>query len=675
MADRFTFESDKYSSGHLRVLRFSGMEGISQPFRYDIMLSSTSGELDLDAMIGTGALLRIAGSDSHRVVHGVITSFAQKGVTGGDDEHVYRAVLQPTVAPLGMTLATNTFQALSTIEIVKQVLTQAKLPSSCLRVNLNESQYEKRDFCVQYQESDLAFISRLLAEEGISYCFEHGDRQDVLVLFDDSTAVHPLPRAETLEYRKHHHSPLDPEGITELATASALFAGSAMMRDFRFIHPALGDMQVAKSGQAFTHLQRYYYPGEYVDPKLGERLVSVRLQEQSWTRHTFLGQANAPALVSGYKFRLKGHPRGASNQEYLVVSFRIAGASDHGDEKSSFEIEELLCIPANVRFRPAIPDRPCVSGVHTAMVVGPAGEEIHCDKYGRVRVRFHWDRRTDRKGDDSCWIRVSQPWGGNAYGGMFMPRVGQEVVVNFIDGDPDRPLIIGRVYNGDSPVPYGLPDSRTRSTLRTSSSPGGNGFNELRFEDAANNEEVYVHAQRNFKKEILKDSETTIGGDHAETIDGKSTEKIKKDWLINVDGNRETTIGGNDELTVKKNQTSTIQGDRSTTIEGNDKLDVSKDQTISIDGNAAETIGKKLTQQVSGDINQSTDSNLSVHAAKNITISADGDVTISGKNITLRGEQKVVISVGDNTITLSSSGVSVEGAKVKINGQSGTTIN
>lgn len=675
MADRFTFESDKHGAGQLRVLRFSGAEGISQIYRYELTLSSTSAELDLDAMIGGRALLRVGGSDSHRVVHGVITAFEQKGVTGGDDEHVYRAVLQPTVAPLGVTLGTNTFQAMSTIEIVKQVLAQAKLPSSCLRINLRESQYEKRDFCVQYQESDLAFICRLLAEEGISFCFEHSDQKDVMVLFDDSTAASAVPRAETLTYQKHHHSPLDPEGITELGSASALFAGAAMMRDFRFIHPDLSDMQVTESGQAFTNLSRYYYPGEYVDPKLGERLVRVRLQEQQWTRHTSVGKANAPALISGYKFRLKGHPRSASNQEYLVVSFRVAGASEHGDDESSFGIEDLLCIPAGVPFRPPLLPRPCVAGVHTAIVVGPAGEEIHCDKYGRVRVRFHWDRRTDRQGDHSCWIRVSQPWGGNAYGGMFMPRVGQEVIVEFIAGDPDRPIIIGRVYNGDSPVPYGLPDAKTRSTLRTSSSPGGSGFNELRFEDAANNEEVYVHAQRNFKKEILKDSDTTIGGDHTETIDGKSTEKIKKDWIIGVDGNRETTIGGNDELTVKKDQTSTIEGNRSASVRGNDKLDVDKDQSISIQGNQNETIGKKLTQQVSGDISQSTDANLTVHAAKNISISADGDVTISGKNITLRGDQKVTITVGDNTITLSSSGISVEGSKVRINGQGGTMIN
>ena len=676
MPDRFTFQSGKYKEGALRVLHFRGVESISQLFRYEVELTGDHSEVDLDALVGQPAVLKLSALESHRVVHGIVEVFEQLGAVGAEDTIHYRATLVPTIAPLGLCQNARVFQELSTLEIVKQVLQQAKLPSDCIRLNVREGDYKKRDFCVQYQESDLQFVCRLLEEEGIAFFFEHSERQDVLVLCDDAKAVTALPRAETLRYCRHHDDALDQEGITELTQASALYAGGAIMRDYRFVHPDLGDMEVAAAAEAFTQYQSYYYPGEYVDPQLGSRLVRLRLQEQEWHRHVFTGRSNVAALVTGYKFRLKEHPRDASNQEYLVISFVVSGGNDRRETQSSFAIEQLCCIPAKVPFRPErTTPRPRITGVQTAIVVGPQGEEIHCDQYGRVRVRFHWDRRTDRKGDSSCWIRVSQPWAGNAYGGMFLPRIGHEVIVQFIDGDPDRPLIVGTLYNGDNPVPYGLPEAKTRSTLRSNSSPKADGYNELRFEDEAQKEEVYVHAQRNFKKEVLKDSDTTIGGDHTESIDGNSTYKIKKDWTIAVDGNRGTTIDKNDDLTVKKNQTTTVEGDRNTTIHGNDQLTVNKDQTIAIEGNLHETVSKKSSQEVRGDISQSTDANLTIHAAKNISVSADGDVTISGKNITLRGDQKVTIVVGDSTITLSSSGITIDSSKVKINGQSGTTVN
>lgn len=676
MADRYKFQCGKYADGDLRVLSFRGTEGVSRLFRYEIELTSPGADIDLDSMVGQRARLLIGSIESRRYVNGIIERFEQGGSGGAADETIYCATLVPTVAPLGLITNCRVFQEVSTIEIVKQVFAQAKLPSEALRIGVRESSYKPRDYCVQYQETDLAFICRLLEEEGIAFFFEHSERKDVMAIVDAPAGWKGVPGADNLVYRHHHDSALAPEGVTVLNASSSMYAGKALLRDYRFVHPDLSDMEVTASGSAFSQYQRYFYPGEYVEPQLGDRLVRVRLQEQEWQRHVYHGSANVAALVSGHRFHLKEHPRAGNNQEYLILSFVVSGGHACGDTPASFALEQLRCIPAQVQFRPERKTpRPHMSGVHTAIVVGPEGEEISCDKFGRVRVRFHWDRRTERRGESSCWIRVSQPWAGNAYGGMFLPRIGQEVVVDFIDGDPDRPIIIGRVYNGDNALPYGLPGSKTVSTLRSNSSPRASGFNELRFEDEANNEEFYVHAQRNFKKEILKDSDTTINGNHTETIDGNSTYKIKKDWTIGVDGNRDTTIGGNETLTVKKNQSTTVEGDRSARIKGNDQLEVDKDQHISIRGNLDETVDKKLNQHVQGDISQSTDANLSIQASKNISITADGDVSITGRNITLTGNQKVTIVVGGNTITLSSSGITIDGSKVKINGAGGTAVN
>lgn len=670
MTDHFSFACSKLAENKLRVLRFHGHEALNELFRYEITAASTKEDMDLGSLIGQTASLSLEGANGKRNVHGIIERCDQLGTV--HPETVYRVVLVPSIAPLAYTRNSCTFQGQGIIDIVRQILNAAKFPTDCLRVSAKESRHKPRDYCVQYQESDLTFITRLLEEEGVYFYFDQTGRRDVLVLADSPQGVPALPDTAELPYRAHHEFELDSgnEGITEFIASRSLYAGSVVLRDFRFMQPDLSDMEVSADSDAFTQYQRFYFPGEYVDPQIGAELARVRMEEQQWPRRVFSGKATATQLAVGYKFRLTGDPRSTNNQEYLCLSFSVQGANPTKERRTTFEVTDLKCIPADVAYRPLRQtERPVIPGVQTAMVVGPKGEEIHCDKYGRVRVRFHWDRRTDRNGDNSCWIRVSQPWGGTSYGGMFLPRVGQEVLVQFIEGDPDRPIIVGRVYNGNSQVPYGLPDGKTRSTIRSASSPGGDGFNELRFEDEAGNEEIYVHAQRSFKKEILKDSSTTIGGEHDETIDGNSKLKIKKDLTLDVDGKRTTTIGGNDSLSVKKNQDNTIEGDRTSAIKGNDKLDVSKDQTITVDGNLSETVNKKFDQQVKGDSSHHTDASLSISAAKNISIDADNNLSGHAKKISIQGDQQIVLTVGGCTIKITESSIEISGTKIKLDGK------
>ena len=300
MADRYKFQCGKYADGDLRVLSFRGTEGVSRLFRYEIELTSPGADIDLDSMVGQRARLLIGSIESRRYVNGIIERFEQGGSGGAADETIYCATLVPTVAPLGLITNCRVFQEVSTIEIVKQVFAQAKLPSEALRIGVRESSYKPRDYCVQYQETDLAFICRLLEEEGIAFFFEHSERKDVMAIVDAPAGWKGVPGADNLVYRHHHDSALAPEGVTVLNASSSMYAGKALLRDYRFVHPDLSDMEVTASGSAFSQYQRYFYPGEYVEPALGTQLAKVRHEEQQCRKNCFRGRSNVRALCPDF---------------------------------------------------------------------------------------------------------------------------------------------------------------------------------------------------------------------------------------------------------------------------------------------------------------------------------------------------------------------------------------
>jgi type VI secretion system secreted protein VgrG len=358
------------------------------------------------------------------------------------------------------------------------------------------------------------------------------------------------------------------------------------------------------------------------------------------------GRSTCSRFISGFVFELIDHDREAFNQEYLLVHVSHTGSQPQVLEEGADSAEcsytnEFFCIPSSVEFRPRLrAQKPVVEGVQTAMVVGPEGEEIYTDEHGRVKVQFHWDREGQRNERSSCWIRVSQVWAGAGWGAMFIPRIDQEVIVDFEEGDPDRPIITGRVYHGTNTPPYALPEEKTKSTIKSDSSLGGGGSNEFRFEDKSGEEEIYLHGQKDWTIAIEHDKEQNIGND--ETSE--------------VGNNRTRTVGEDEEVTVGNNRTVTIGNDETVTLGNNRTLEVGADENITIGGNRTEDVGTDQSITVGG--------NCTLNASGNVTITGEGNVELNGQRITITGQSEVSITVGGSTIRVSHSGVEISGSRI-----------
>lgn len=554
----FSFATEAYPN-ELRVAEFHGQEELNQPFQYTITLFSELPALPLAELPGEPAVLTLRDFSGVRYIHGVIERFRQLSserlgalfAPSGNPYSLYQATLIPTVATLRYRSGSRVFQDKSTIEIVKEVFADSGLPEDRLQLSLN-SDYGKRGYCIQQQESDFHFISRLLEEEGITYYFLHSKEKDILVLADSVQSFEPLPSTPLLAFRDRDPkkaSALHQDVVYEFQSESAMHVGALKMLDYRFKHPDM-DLSAEDSGEEFQQYEHYLFPGEYVEPELGKRLASVRLEEMKARRENFVGVTTSRSLEPGSLFTLFDHPRPDYNKQYLIVGVTQSGSQpidagegalsglssffhrDHSvatvlsdtahavqsfvhamGSKTTHEAK-FICIPSSTTFRPRrVTRRPVIYGLQTAIVVGPKDEEIYCDEYGRIKVQFQWDRGGKRNEHSSCWVRVCYPWAGARFGFMALPRIGQEVIVQFLDGDPDRPIVIGSVYNGNNHVPYDLPSSKTQSTWRTKSTPKGDGSNELRFEDAKGKEEVYIHAEKDMNEVVKNNNTLSVGAD------------------------------------------------------------------------------------------------------------------------------------------------------------------
>lgn len=648
----FLFHCDALSGTSLHVHRFVGEEALNQPFAFVIDLVSEDGTIDLDASIGKAATLTLigrlpSGDRYQRYVHGVIERFVQ--TSAGIRQSRYEATLVPTIKSQHYTRDSRIFQQMTAPDVTKKVLKDAQIPSDAVNTLLHGS-YGARDYCVQYQESNLNFVQRLWEEEGISYHFEHDKEKDVLVLGDGSHAFAALPHYAEVSHRDTPH--LYEESVYELRAESSLHSGGAVLRDFKFKQPGL-ELEAEEQAGPFGELSSYYFPGEYVEPGLGKKLAKIRLEEQRCRKNSFLGKSNVRAMCPGFTLTLADHRRHEFNQKYLIVAVRHEGTQpqalrEHaaGSEASVYE-NRIVCIPAKSPFRPArVTPRPLIPGVQTAIVVGPSGEEIHCDEHGRVKVQFHWDREGKKDDHSSCWIRVSQPWGGVAFGGIFIPRIGQEVLLQFLEGDPDRPVVSGRVYNGENPLPYPLPDKKTVSSLKTASSPGGGGYNELRFEDAAGSEEIFLHGQldmntiieRDRTQKIGRDASDTIGHDLTASVGHDRTRSVSNNESITVGNDRSASIGKNETLQVGVNQTQTIGANQTESIGANQQLSVGANRLITVGATHTELVGAAMSITVGGMLTETVGINYTemVGGSLSLTVGGGSSETVgSGKTSTI----------------------------------------
>ncbi|MFL7903131.1 type VI secretion system tip protein VgrG [Azospirillum argentinense] len=532
---------------------FSGEEAISSLFRFTLDVVSPRTTIKPEELIGTPVSWSVsAPAGTPRRFHALVQGF-DVGAPIEDGQRSYRLEVVPWLWLLTQTTDCRIFQKQSVRDIIRTVLEDHRAASPAVQFDLSgiKGADTTRDYCVQYDESDFAFLSRLAEEEGIFYVFRHEADRHVLVMADGASAYKDLPESRIDMAREGQGW----GGITQWVGGYRFRPDRMVQRDFNFETPRT-DL-TASSNTMLPSMrgapqERFEYPGGYADLGAGTARAKMRMEEIEAPFLQVSGAGSARHMAPGGRFTLHNHAVAAENgRAYVVTGVRHAATDPKlrstGGGQATYQ-NSFDAIPADVAFRPPrVTPRPVMRGPQTAIVVGNSGEEIDCDKHGRVRVQFHWDRLGKRNENSSCWIRVAQLSAGRGWGHQFIPRIGTEVVVDFLDGDPDRPLIVGSVYNGDNPVPYALPDNKTQSGVKTRSSKGGGpaDFNELRFEDRKGSEQVYFHAQKDFQRVVEKDDTLEVGNNQTETI---------------KEGNRTVTIEmGNDALTIQQgNQTTKV---------------------------------------------------------------------------------------------------------------------
>lgn len=628
----------------LLLQRFSGTEGLSRLFQFELEMYSEDHSLPFDAIVGKGATVKVVTSDgAERYINGVISSFTQGATSALAEQSVsfanYRATLVPWLWLLTRTTDCRIFQDRKATDIIRKIFHEYGFRDFEMRLHTDPP---KRDYCVQYRETDFNFVSRLMEEEGICYFFEHSEDKHTLVLADDPSEFKPSPHQPAARYSLDETSLLEEDVVTAWDVAQEVRPGRYESTDFNFEEPS-ASLAAGVNGRGARVYEIYEYPGDYYKRDRGEQLVRIRMQEQETPLVTIRGESTCRAFTSGQRFDLRGHYRRDLNKAYLLTSLRHVadvGASYRSAEgadlgatyRNSFE-----CVPATTHYRPPRDTpAPVVRGSQTAIVVGRPGDEIHTDSYGRVKVRFHWDRearREQRNEDSSCWIRTSQPWAGQNWGTVAIPRVGQEVIVDFLEGDPDRPIITGRVYNGEQMPPYDLPDGGHIMGFRSNSTKGGGGFNELSIHDGKSDEKIVIHAQKNMYTTVEHDDEQTVINDRTIAVNGKQSETIK--------GNMTTTVteGDQSNSVVAGKQSNTVKGDMTTVVtSGNQSNEVQ---------------AGSQSNEVKGPITiASTSAHIRIEAAEAIVLRVGASVLQMDKagNITLQGVQVTV--VGSSRIDL-----------------------
>ena len=547
----------------LKVLEFNGREAISQPYRFDLELVSERPELDLEALLHQPAFLTLGPDGSG--IHGLIHRIAQ-----GESGHRmtrYSLSLVPRLAYLAHRVNQRIFQQLSVPQIIAQVLEEHGIQAGLgHRFELGPVIYPERDYCVQYDESDLHFIQRLCEEEGIHYHFQHSKAGHALVFGDDQTV---FPKLAPVLYQQDSGLVSDEPVIKRFGLRVETRPSRVTRRDYDFEKPRLL-MESAISSEFAPDLEDYDYPGRFTHRGRGKHLAQRALERH---RHDFqlaTGDSDQPRLCSGHFLELVAHPRSDWNQLWLLTEVFHQGKQPQVLEESVTNAEagevgdqgftqgyrnHFNATPWGEPFRPPLQHpKPRILGSQSAVVTGPAGEEIHCDKHGRVKVQFHWDREGQADDRTSCWLRVSSSWAGDRYGAIAIPRVGMEVLVTFLEGDPDQPLVTGCLYHKEHVVPYDLPANKTRSVFKTLSSPGGEGYHELRIEDRKGAEQIYIHAQRDWDQNIEHDQKIRVGNERHDTVAANSYSEFRAEEHRTTHGDRKTEVRGSDHLTVGDSQ-------------------------------------------------------------------------------------------------------------------------
>ncbi len=712
-------------------------EELGRLYEYRIGVLAETNDLDPKRLLGKNVTVKLEVEDvGNRYYDGFVTSIR---LIPSHGRYVrYELLARPWLWFLTRSADCRIFQNKKVPDIIKEVF--ADYPSASFELKLS-GQYDPWDYCVQYRESDFDFVSRLMEQEGIYYYFTHTASGHKLILADAPSAHDDCPGCASLPFVVGDRAlRFDHDRINAWGFHFEVQPGATVLDDFDFEKPSV-ELQAKTQldrGYAEAKHEWYDYPGAYDTKAEGDNYVRLRLDEFQSQYKNLEANTNARGIQLGHLFELTGHPRSDQNRKYLITGTRFElSFSDYEsmDERGHAYNCTFQCMEADQQFRPLrSTPRPVVRGLQTAIVVGPSGDEIFTDKYGRVKVQFHWDRRGKHDENASCWVRVSHPWAGKNFGMIAIPRIGQEVVVEFLEGDPDRPLITGRVYNAEQMPPWALPGNKTQTGVLTRSSKGGSAANAnaIRFEDLKGSEQLWIHAEKNQDIEVENDETHWVGHDRRKTIDHDETTHVKHDRTETVDNNETITIHGQrtetvdkDETitihmnrieTVDKNETISIGQNRTETVGDNESVTVASNRTITVNQSEAKTVASQRTHTVGANetisvgANQSIDvgsnQTTSVGSNRSITVGADLSTSVSknesrsvgegrttsvgkddsltvGKNLVIDAGDSVTIKTGsasismkkDGTITIKGKDITIEGSgKINVKASSDITM-
>ncbi len=740
----------------LLLVGLSGSEGLSQLFHFDLDLVAVNGtDVAFDKLLGQPIVTQMSMPQGTRYFHGICVAVRQ---TGADETFTgYQLEIVPNLWLWTKRTQSRIFQHENLPDILKAVLKGLDVAFDL------KGTFQPRDYCVQYRESDYDFAHRLMAEEGIYFYFKHTDKGHRMVVANTPQSHADLPANSTLIYKSvHDRLEDDEEVVREWRKRQTLRSGKVTLWDhsFELPHQHLdAEKTIEDSVQVgqVTHklkvanndkLELYDYPGAYaqrfdgVPPGGGDkaadlqhifsdngRTTAIRMQEEALHSILIDAESNCAQVTAGHKFTLAQPPgneltRLAKADGHYVVTAVTHKASVNsnyrsGDWGGHEYANEFQCIPFALPYRPPQETpKPVVPGSQTAVVVGPAGEEIFTDKYGRVKVQFHWDRHGKQNADSSCWVRVATLWAGKQWGVIHIPRIGQEVVVDFLEGDPDRPIIVGSVYNAETMPPYALPANKTQSGVKSRSSMGGNPetFNEICFEDKKGSELIYIRAEKDQTIAVENDEAHWVGNDRMKTIDHDETtlvhhdrtetvdhdetitighdrnEHVKNDETLAIDGNRTKTVQKDESSTINGSRTETVTKDESITINGGRTETVQKDEALTINGGRTKTVAKDESSTINGGRTESVakDESLSIAGGRTETVGKDESVSVAGgrtvsigkddvltvgKTLSITAADSITLTTGDASIVMQKDGtITIQGKNITVQDSGATTV-
>lgn len=574
----------------LRVVHFEGHEAISSLYEYSIDIVCENDSLSLNDMIGRQATFKIKDDRGHsRTIMGAVYAVTQGSVQRRFSFYSFKLV--PQFKWLQHRHGFRIFQDQDVPSIVRQVFDEAGLDSQSYRFELSDH-YPQREYCVQYDESEWHFVARLMEEEGIHFHFEQSERQPVMVISDNPSSFRPLTPTRVIKFQGNSGQVGGESTLHSLSWNQQVAHDQITFNDYNYEKPNRSLISSTQDGATST-LENYSFPGGYKNAEEGNRLSKIELARDKIASCKIEAQGDVCFLNSGAVFTLSQHPRDDFNTDFLMIEIHQRGDQPQVLEEQSgsggYQFQTTVaCIPSTMEYRPQRTlNKPEIKGAQTAVVYGAPGETIYTDDLGRIKVNFHWERENK----SSCWLRVSQTWAGNQWGSLTLPRVGQEVIVDFVDGNPDTPLVTGCVYHNLHKPPYKLPDHKTRTTFKSQSVPTG-GFNELRIEDKKGQEQIFVQAEKDLDLKILNDHKTHVGGNSHSIVELDHFEQVK--------GTVNQSVTGDIKVQTQAGHHLTIKGDRQEKVAGSIKQQAGGDVHIKSGGKVVLDAGVELTIQAGG---------------------------------------------------------------------------